>query len=318
MFNFKQALPCSLTFVIFIQFSPRTYVVGKDFTLNNVINFWIWEFEMLWRFSCVTCYSNWIFGSQLVVPWEAIASTCCHLLPQEEPLVRWKEIFGNSDNLNTVGKTSTEGLHVGRSTNRILEFGFLRPSPVEKAMASICLITVDDGAWASGVLLNKQGLVLTNAHLLEPWRFGKAAAAGEIDQTKAGLSSILSNKSIFQGYGKSDSHRRREDFLPIGVNHMDFSAADGHKASRFNSMKNLGQRSIRVRLDCTDPWLWTDAKVVYVSNGPLDIALLQLEFVPDEIFPISMELMCPSPGSKAYVIGHGLFGPRCGKHFQLI
>ena len=45
--------------------------------------------------------------------------------------------------------------------------------PVEKVMVSICFITMDYGVWASGVLLNSQGLILTNAHLLEPWRLGK-------------------------------------------------------------------------------------------------------------------------------------------------
>lgn len=250
-----------------------------------------------------------------MIPWETIASTCHDLLKQEEPLVRWKEIFYNREKLNTAGKTLTDGISVDRPMDPIPESGFLGPSPVEKAMASICLITIDDGAWASGVLLNKQGLVLTNAHLLEPWRFGKAAAAGEIDQTKFEFTSIPSNETILQGYGKSGEHRSSHDFLPTTLKHMDFSAGDGCNASRFNLMKHLARRSIRVRLDCTDPWLWTDARVVYISKGPLDVALLQLELVPDQLLPISLELTCPSLGSKAYVIGHGLFGPRCGELF---
>lgn len=71
-------------------------------------------------------------------------------------------------------------------------------------------------------------------------------------------------------------------------------------------------KNIRVRLDHTEPWVWCDAKLVYVCRGPLDVALLQLEHVPDELSPIIMDFECPSLGSKAYVIGHGLFGPRCG------
>lgn len=240
-----------------------------------------------------------------MIPWDAIASTCHSLLLQEEPSFRWKEIFYNREKSNTVAK------NVDRSINHIHDSVILRSSPVEKATASICLITIDDGAWASGVLLNKQGLVLTNAHLLEPWRFGKAAAAGEM---QAKLATIPSNGSVFQRDAKSNDSSI-QDFRPTGLKHKVFSASDGCKASRFNLMKHLGQRSIRVRLDCTDPWLWTDARVVYVSKGPLDVALLQLEFVPDQLFPINVELTCPTPGSKAYVIGHGLFGPRCGELF---
>lgn len=248
---------------------------------------------------------------QLVIPWETITSTCHELLQKEEPLARWKETFYNNENLNTVRKSLTDGTHVDNPINHIPGSGFLGPSPVEKAMASICLITIDDGAWASGVLLNKQGLVLTNAHLLEPWRFGKAAAAGDIDKIKVKSAYVPFNELIVQGYESSSGYRTSQYFLPTGQKHMDFPADDGHNASRFNSMKQLDRRSIRVRLDCTDPWLWTDARVIYVSKGPLDVALLQLELVPDQLLPISLELTCPSLGSKAYVIGHGLFGPRC-------
>lgn len=51
--------------------------------------------------------------------------------------------------------------------------------------------------------------------------------------------------------------------------------------------------------------------MVYVSKGPLDISLLQLESVPSQLWPVSVDMGCPSPGSKAFVIGHGLLGPRC-------
>lgn len=41
----------------------------------------------------------------------------------------------------------------------------------ESAAESVVLLSVDDGAWASGVVLSAEGLILTNAHLIEPWRF---------------------------------------------------------------------------------------------------------------------------------------------------
>ncbi|KAK1387078.1 hypothetical protein POM88_015256 [Heracleum sosnowskyi] len=92
---------------------------------------------------------------QLLIPWDAIATSCSNL-SKEEPHPDLDTLFHhNHEKSDSRGSPS---------------------SSVEKAMASICLITVDDGAWASGILLNKKGLVLTNAHLLEPWRFRKTTA----------------------------------------------------------------------------------------------------------------------------------------------
>ncbi|XP_071930486.1 glyoxysomal processing protease, glyoxysomal-like [Coffea arabica] len=249
---------------------------------------------------------------QLVIPWEAIASACSDLL-QEEPQLTWKEISYNHGNLNDVGKMSTEGFAIDRSlkhSHESLLSGSLSPSPVERAISSVCLITIDDGAWASGVLLNKQGLVLTNAHLLEPWRFGKAASSREIDTEKSKLVSFPCEESLF-GDVKFNNHWRNKDFLSGGMKNEDSSRGDEQGRSIFKVTKSISRKSIRIRLDHRDPWLWVDARVVYVSKGPLDVALLQLEFVPNQLHPITVEFKCPLPGSKAYVIGHGLFGPRC-------
>ncbi|KAK4491659.1 hypothetical protein RD792_002422, partial [Penstemon davidsonii] len=199
---------------------------------------------------------------QLVIPWEAIASACSDLL-HEESHITWKGINYNSGNLKIIENVS----------------------PVEKAMTSICLITTDDGSWASGVLINKQGLVLTNAHLLEPWRFGKTAVNSDRNVTKSEFALIPNN-----------------DLVPTSQKGADISSIYENALSR--------HRNVRVRLDFMDPWMWTDASVVYVSKGPLDIALLQLKVAPDKLDPIVMDVNCPSPASKAYVIGHGLFGPR--------
>ncbi|CAA6671976.1 unnamed protein product [Spirodela intermedia] len=136
-------------------------------------------------------------------------------------------------------------------------------SPLEKAVSSIVLITMGDEAWASGILVNKHGLILTNAHLLEPWRF--------------------------------------EDMLSLiqkMKNH--YSLGPGYK----------GYKRIRVRLNHTEPLIWSDAHVVYVSKGPLDIALLQLDLVPQRLHLIVPDFVCPSAGSRVHAIGHGPFGPR--------
>ncbi|KAG8385530.1 hypothetical protein BUALT_Bualt03G0054800 [Buddleja alternifolia] len=217
---------------------------------------------------------------QLVIPWEAVASVCSDML-QVKPHITSKGINHRNGNLDAIGNMLPKGQSIEFSDHLHEQIhSDSQSSPVEKAMASICLITTEDGSWASGVLLNKQGLVLTNAHLLEPWRFGKTAANGDRNDTKSEVAIIPTKESVRM------------------------------KVETYNGKKSI-HRNTRVRLDFMDPWMWTDASVVYISKGPLDIALLQLEIAPDQLCPIVMDVDCPCPGSKAYVIGHGLFGPRC-------
>ncbi|KAL5774430.1 hypothetical protein ACOSP7_011987 [Xanthoceras sorbifolium] len=233
---------------------------------------------------------------QLVIPWEAIATACSDLL-LKEPQIAEQEIKINKGNLNAVGNSL---LYNSYDSTGPYSYKYKHPDsccssplPVQKTVASVCLITIDDGVWASGVLLNDQGLILTNAHLLEPWRFGKTALNG----------------------GKTGNGSRGFSFPPeasASSGHTGVDASvDDHRAFKLSPFYT-GHRNIRVRLDHLDRWLWCDAKVVYVCKGPLDVALLQLECVPDHLCPIIADFAQPSVGSAAYVIGHGLFGPRCG------
>lgn len=205
---------------------------------------------------------------QLVIPWEAIATACSDLLLQEEPE---KAYNGPSFDHHLLGHLKNCSREESLSI-------------IKKALTSVCLLTIDDGVWASGILLNKQGLILTNAHLLEPWRFQRSTVQGDMNRSETSNTQPL--RKDFSA-GKKPIGRR------FGLNMMSF------------------RRNIRVRLDHVDPSRWFDARVVYVSKGPLDVALLQLEFVPDQLNPIVVDVTCPSPGSNVFVIGHGLFGPRC-------
>lgn len=178
-------------------------------------------------------------------------------------------------------------------------------------MASVCLVTIDNGVWASGVLLNSKGLILTNAHLLEPWRFRKATANGERNQSKSEALFTPYNDSFPSGEEGIGGDPRSQVLLPKRLETRDSSVVKD--PGGYKLKWNTTHRGIRVRLDHGDPWIWCEARVVYVSKGPLDIALLQLELVPDQLCPIVKDSACPSPGSKVFVIGHGLFGPRCGE-----
>ena len=229
---------------------------------------------------------------------------------QKEPHYADKGIYYDKRNLNAVGKafladTNSSDGHITHIQEHFSTS--CSPSAVEKAIASVCLITIDDGVWASGVFLNKQGLILTNAHLIEPWRFGKRTASdGYISDAPI----RLSDGSPSPGCNGVDGEQKIQGFLPGLLKSGDPSLGDEHGALK-SSYK--GHRNIRVRLDHMDPWIWCDAKVVYVCKGPVDVALLQLKYIPDQLSPVVMDFSSPSLGSKAYIIGHGLFGPRCGK-----
>ncbi|XP_038711913.1 glyoxysomal processing protease, glyoxysomal isoform X2 [Tripterygium wilfordii] len=239
---------------------------------------------------------------QLVIPWEAIARACGDLL-LKVPQNAEKEIHINLENSNSVGDAFiSEGSPMSH---------FPSPAPVAKAMTSVCLITIDDGVWASGVLLNCQGLVLTNAHLLEPWRFGKTPVHDARNGAKPWLAPSFPESSASGRHARVHGSAETQSFSSKSLETVDTSEADEQNEYKL-SFTYKRSRKIRVRLDHADPWIWCDAKVVYVCKGSLDVALLQLEYVPSRVCPIAVDLSCPSSGSKAYVIGHGLFGPKCG------
>lgn len=252
-----------------------------------------------------------------MVPWEAIAASCNDLLLKQSQSAE-KGIRYNKEDLNAVRKAHiTNGKYFDGSFSHVdKHLDSCHPSqlPVEKAMGAICLVTIDDGVWASGVLLNEQGLILTNAHLLEPWRFGKTTVSSVRFETKTEKVSFLSEEFASLHANGVDDNLKSQSLLPKPLKTVTCTVGDEHDGYK-RSYSYGGCRKIRVRMDHMEPWVWCDAKVVYVCKGPLDVALLQLEHVPDQLSPIVMNSECPSLGSKAYVIGHGLFGPRCGIAF---
>ncbi|KAG7962339.1 hypothetical protein I3843_09G062200 [Carya illinoinensis] len=251
---------------------------------------------------------------QLVIPWEAIAAACSELL-QKVPPNGEKRICYSNGNSSAVRKIFiTNGEDLDGSSGQVhkhLNSHYPSQLPVEKAMTAICLVTIDDGVWASGILLNNQGLILTNAHLLEPLRFGKTTVGSATCGTKSEKFSFLSEESASLQQNRVKGNDKNQSFLPNLLGTVNHSVDDEHEGYKLSESYG-GRRKIRIRLDHTKPWVWCDARVVYVCKGPLDVALLQLDDVPDQLSPIIMDFECPSLGSRAYVLGHGLFGPRCG------
>lgn len=168
-------------------------------------------------------------------------------------------------------------------------------SSLENAIDSVVLITVGEGSWASGILLNNYGLILTNAHVLEPWRFGRTPQLGSIEKS-------TSHSQLVTPLGKQE-----ETVIHLPPRLGNYASTD---RKSFLDSGHRSSRRVSVRLDFMDKKNWYNAHEVYVSKGPLDIALLQLESVPPHLSPIIPELTCPSRGTVVHVIGHGLLGPR--------
>ncbi|KAE8647693.1 glyoxysomal processing protease, glyoxysomal isoform X3 [Cucumis sativus] len=250
---------------------------------------------------------------QLLIPWGAIATACSGLLLGTcnvgERIDNDNRCIGAVGNMAVNKEQKLEG---GFSSIQESS-GCSRPFPfkIEKAVASVCLVTMGEGIWASGVLLNSQGLILTNAHLIEPWRFGKTNVGGEKSIENAKLlqshtehSPCSMNNSVFGGQeiGNIEPNASKNGNILL------HNQLEDNKLS----FPNYGRRNLHVRLSHAEPWIWCDAKLLYICKGSWDVALLQLEQIPEQLSPITMDCSCPTSGSKIHVIGHGLLGPKSG------
>ncbi|CAL4894242.1 unnamed protein product [Urochloa decumbens] len=231
---------------------------------------------------------------QLVITWDAI---CTGWNKKLEETRRNPSELPNDKNADSKTTELKHPDNYGRfvsSTVYNVNHYYISPSSIREAISAVVLVTVGDSSWASGIVLNKRGLVLTNAHLLEPWRFGRTSPLGVQTSFTGEFLSVRENRSLQPQQCKFSN----EDAVK-------------HEISLFN----LGfkrEKRISVRLDHADSQVWCDASVVFISKGPLDVALLQMEKVPIELNTVRPEFVCPTAGSSVYVVGHGLFGPRSG------
>lgn len=265
-------------------------------------------------------------GIALGVPSTQHALRCYH------DITNPTRLNGTSHFLET---DSCRGMRGSSSLN--LESSSLTAPAIAHALKSVVLVTIGDGAWASGVIVSKKGLILTNAHLLEPWRFGKMRSSRDhsVSSRCAGGPAFKVDAEInyshccygvdeLKGQGcvhfsideKLTSETYHHCWPSSGFNSSIFgvegSTTQSEATIKPAELKWRRYQRIRVRLDYQQLRSWHNAEAVYVSQGPLDVALLQLMSPPPDMCPIVPEESCPLPGSTAIVIGHGLFGPRAG------
>lgn len=233
---------------------------------------------------------------QLVITWDAICTEWNR--KKLKQIGRASRELPNDKNTDSKSIELQHAYNYGRfvsSTANKINQNCISPPSLREAISAVVLVTVGDTSWASGIVLNKRGLVLTNAHLVEPWRFGRTSPS-DLQASFAGeYLNAGENNSLQPQQGKFSN----EDAVK-------------HNVSSFN----LGfkrEKRISVRLDYEERQIWCNASVVFISKGPLDVALLQIEKVPVELNTIRPEFVCPTAGSSVYVVGHGLFGPRSGE-----
>ncbi|KAL9257212.1 Glyoxysomal processing protease, glyoxysomal-like protein [Drosera capensis] len=102
---------------------------------------------------------------QLVITWQAIAAAlygrCYDMRPEKASHCA----NANCDNLMSIEINSPfQGSLPHYIHRQSMDSGALE-SPIWKAAAAVCLVTMDNGVWASGILLNNHDLILTNAHI---------------------------------------------------------------------------------------------------------------------------------------------------------
>ena len=139
------------------------------------------------------------------------------------------------------------------------------------------------GSWASGVLVSEAGHILTNAHLLQP--------AGGVPASSSGGSSspMASSGSGRAALPQRQAHPPVQVLLP--------GSAGGWGASG-------GGR-------------WATADVLYVFQGPLDLAVLKLrptgwqqQQQQQAWRPLQLSRQPPQPGQAVVVAGFPAFCPR--------
>uniref|UniRef100_A0ACD5T8Y2 Uncharacterized protein n=1 Tax=Avena sativa TaxID=4498 RepID=A0ACD5T8Y2_AVESA len=234
---------------------------------------------------------------QLVITWDGICTAWSSNKLEKIDQASNELLDDNNADSTTIESCGTDNRRRLVSNSAAGLNLYKNPPSLRDAISSVVLVTVGDTSWASGILLNKNGLVLTNAHLLEPWRFGRTSPLG------------LQNKTT----SLAGEHLPEEENKLLQSQKCTLSNKDAikHEVSLF-SLGFKREKKISVRLDHGERQTWYSASVVFVSKGPLDAALLQMEKVAIELCAVRPEFVCPTAGSSVYVIGHGLLGPRSG------
>jgi S1-C subfamily serine protease len=190
-------------------------------------------------------------------------------------------------------------------------------------------------SWGSGVLITHSGLVLTVAHL---FRTGApaaaagaaarttAAAAGDSASLQSGSHQVSEHSVNIAGTPAQQQQQQQQQQQDAGGAVLEARLSESG-AERLFQQQEQQQQALDVSVLLSVPHnstvnsrrkLWLPARVLHCFTGHLDLAVLQVDrahiasLEPGLLRPLQLAGRADtvSPGDAAFVIGHGLFGPR--------
>ena len=188
-----------------------------------------------------------------------------------------------------LGRASNGGMDSAGSssstTTTTVSAAATEPAAAAAAALQGVVAVAAGGSWASGVLVSEAGHILTNAHLLQP-------AVGAPTSARGGSSSRPGWVQLQPSPAAASSHPVVQVLLPGAAGS---SGEGGAGAGR-----------------------WAPAYVLYVFQGPLDLAVLKLRHAPGRPEqqqeaawrPLRLSRQRPRPGQAVLVAGYPAYSPR--------
>eukprot|EP01112_Ceratiomyxa_fruticulosa_P013358 TRINITY_DN3758_c0_g1_i7.p1 TRINITY_DN3758_c0_g1~~TRINITY_DN3758_c0_g1_i7.p1 ORF type:complete len:708 (-),score=120.22 TRINITY_DN3758_c0_g1_i7:103-2226(-) len=197
---------------------------------------------------------------------------------------------------------------------------FGMPSSFSHVKDSLVLIQIGS-SWASGIIVSKDGHIITSAHLFTP--YVPAFSTGNNEPLLFAIPPYQYNQlpiKIRVNIHPSQTHTNQSSTLsPSNKTTSHQSIPQVYSSQSWYTLPNT-QSSYP--LD-KDNWTWLSAQALYISHTHLDVALLKITPLPN----VRLSPMKYSPsttrnikhGQTIFVLGHGIFSgdkefmPTCSK-----
>ena len=198
----------------------------------------------------------------------------------------------------------------------------IRPNLLRNAGASVVLIGVPDqgrgldiGDWGSGILIHHRGYVVTCAHVVRDAMPAAWKQAGTVPGQESATSSPMPSH-----YGPSPPRAKP---LTKSTWMVRIRLDAGNLAGRERGADRADVQNKSCRVGGTNSRVWFDAKVLWVSSSPVDLAVLQICFDADPNVPFATigppfsiakraKLRLTNDyvaGEPVAAVGHAGFGP---------
>jgi hypothetical protein len=211
----------------------------------------------------------------------------------------------------SVRTSSCAGMLQGNAMPASVDWDSLLPGVVMVRVAQ---------SWATGVVASGDGIVVTNAHLFDTGQGSTTGTSQAAHSQVAGLGGSSKSRNGGSSGQDNGSSRGSNGVLPV--------------AGTLPCWVRIATGSAPVSFQ------WVLAQVLHIFTGYLDLAVLRVAGMAEEgkesmvhvrnwegdarlkhsaALPGRQQLQCleladkrtPQPGDNLWVVGHGLFGPKC-------